>query len=323
MNQPSQHDPAYFSLLPDSADFTGIFQERQRRNTTLVTPKMAAYADAVEAIPNVPDSYLCNQDGVVQFKSHSVLTAEQKQAIEVALKTFIPWKKGPFNIFGTAIDAEWRSDLKWQRLEPSLGRLTGQTICDIGSHNGYFMFRMLDHQPKCIIGLEPFAKLHFAFDMLKSWIPQQPVWQEMLGVENIDLFEKCFDTIFCLGILYHHTDPVGILRKIRKALKANGRLILDCQGIPGEDSSALVPKNRYCGARGIWFLPTQSCLHNWVKRSGFQSVSTIFAEPLSTNEQRPTAWAPIKSLANFLHPQQPNLTIEGYPAPWRFYCLVS
>ena len=45
-----------------------------------------------------------------------------------------------------------------------------------------------------------------------------------------------------LSILYHHTDPVGLLKKMRQALAPGGKLIIDCQGIAGEESMCLVPE---------------------------------------------------------------------------------
>ena len=40
------------------------------------------------------------------------------------LKDLIPWKKGPFDLFGIKVDGEWRSDFKWARIEKALGPLT-------------------------------------------------------------------------------------------------------------------------------------------------------------------------------------------------------
>ncbi|MFO0447474.1 MAG: DUF1698 domain-containing protein, partial [Pseudomonadota bacterium] len=37
---------------------------------------------------------------------------------------------------------------------------------------------------------------------------------------------------------------------------------------------------------------------------------------------RSTAWAPIKSLQDFLDPQDSTRTVEGYPAPWRHYLMI-
>ena len=48
-------------------------------------------------------------------------------------------------LFGVDIDTEWRSDWKWDRIEPHLGvSLEGKVVADIGCANGYFMFRMLE-----------------------------------------------------------------------------------------------------------------------------------------------------------------------------------
>jgi tRNA (mo5U34)-methyltransferase len=37
------------------------------------------------------------------------------------------------------------------------------------------------------------------------------------------------------------------------------------------------------------------------------------------NEQRKTEWIKTESLENFLNPNNPNETVEGYPAPIRVY----
>ena len=40
----------------------------------------------------------------------------RKSDLENLLKSFCPWRKGPFNIYDIKIDSEWRSDWKWNRL---------------------------------------------------------------------------------------------------------------------------------------------------------------------------------------------------------------
>jgi tRNA (mo5U34)-methyltransferase len=142
---------------------------------------------------------------------------------------------------------------------------------------------------------------------------------EPLGIEHLGLYPEFFDLVLCLGILYHHPDPVKHLSTIHHSLVAGGRVLIDCQGIPGDDSHALMPASRYAGTKGTWWLPTLSCLTHWVKRSGFPRVRCLYAAPLATDEQRATPWAPIKSLGDFLADDDHTKTREGYPAPWRFY----
>jgi tRNA (mo5U34)-methyltransferase len=54
-------------------------------------------------------------------------------------------------------------------------------------------------------------------------------------------------------------------------------------------------------------------------RAGFTQIRCFFAEPLSVEEQRRTNWANVDSLREFLDPDEKSLTVEGYPAPWRYY----
>ncbi|MCM1984597.1 tRNA 5-methoxyuridine(34)/uridine 5-oxyacetic acid(34) synthase CmoB [Lyngbya confervoides] len=259
---------------------------------------------------------------VVTVGQASDLSPTQTPILRKALQVFCPWKKGPFKVFGTEIDAEWRSDWKWDRIAPHIQPLHQRRVADIGCHNGYFMFRMAAQSPRLVVGFEPVAKHYWAFQMIQNWVRHPALYFEALGVEHLDLYPGFFETIFCLGILYHHTDPVGLLRKMHQALVPGGELIVDCQGIPGEMPVALTPRKRYAQARGIWFLPTQSCLEHWILRSGFRQIQWIYAAPLSVQEQRRTDWAKVESLAEFLDPDHPDQTLEGYPAPWRFYALA-
>jgi hypothetical protein len=69
---------------------------------------------------------------VVHIGTSSTLNIENGILMSEILKGLIPWRKGPFNVFGTEIDSEWRSDWKWDRLRPFMGSLRGKTVADIG-----------------------------------------------------------------------------------------------------------------------------------------------------------------------------------------------
>ena len=311
----------YLTQIQEPENRTAIAQLKQEREARLFDPSMASYRQAAQAIQAFHPSSLTLSDAIITIGQAEDI--EDRKALETILRTFCPWKKGPFNCFGTLIDAEWRSDWKWERLRPHITPLGNRTVADIGCHNGYFMFRMSHENPRRVIGFEPVPKHFWNFQLLQNVIQCDRLNFELLGVEHIHLFTHFFDSIFCLGILYHHTDPVGLLRKIHQALAPKGELIVDCQGIPGEMPVALTPAKRYANAKGIWFLPTQSCLEHWMRRAGFQHVRVVFAEPLSVQEQRRTSWANIDSLAEFLDPSDPTRTIEGYPAPWRYYAIAQ
>ena len=315
--------PDYLELIEGEENRNAIAQIRLERDLKLHDSRMEPFFSAAEYSLSLQPSNSDLAQSTVKIGASSDLASQDEGTLRQHLQAFCPWKKGPFNLFGMEIDAEWRSDWKWERLEPHISNLKDRRVADIGCHNGYFMFRMLEHEPKKVIGFEPVPKHSWNFQMLQNWVRSDRLNFELLGVEHIHFYPRFFDSIFCLGILYHHTDPVGLLRKIHHALRPKGELIVDCQGIAGDLPVALTPQKRYAKAKGIWFLPTQSCLENWMRRAGFQNIRFVFSEPLSVNEQRRTEWANIDSLAEFLSPQDSSLTVEGYPAPWRFYAIAS
>ena len=106
---------------------------------------------------------------------------------------------------------------------------------------------------------------------------------------------------------------------MHQSLKPGGKVIVDCQGIAGDGSYCLFPAKRYAGASGVWFLPTKDCVISWMKRAQFKRIECFYDKPLESSEQRSTSWAPIASLENFLDKNNMNKTVEGYPAPLRFY----
>lgn len=243
---------------------------------------------------------------------------EQEQVREV-LRAFMPWRKGPFSVFGIDIDAEWRSERKWNRILPELPELAGRVVADIGSNNGYYLFRMAAHQPAFALGFEPYVQHYYTFHTLNSFAGQERLHTELLGIEHLPLFPGCFDVIFCLGILYHRPSPLEALRDLHTALVPGGQLILESQAIPGAEPVALFPERTYAKVPGTWFVPTASCLHNWLTRSGFRRVRLFCEHAMSGAEQRRTAWMHYESYEDFIDKENPLHTIEGYPAPRRVF----
>lgn len=276
-------------------------------------------ARMIQELPKIKSKkFVVNQD-VLTIGDPDELTKDQMQVFHKCINSLKPWKKGPLCLFGTMIDTEWRSDFKWERLQSCLPNLKDKVVCDLGCGNGYFMYRMLEYSPKLVIGVDP--NLH-------AWL-EFNLFQRMSGVENIKFeymrgdvmgsLPGVFDVVFCLGVLYHTSDPITMLKDIHKSMKAKSTLIVDCQGIPGDEDIALFPKKRYTNMKGVYFLPTLNTLKNWLQRANFRSIEVIFNEELSTDEQRSTEWAPVRSLRESLDPNDDTKTIEGYPRARRFY----
>lgn len=264
-------------------------------------------------------SQLRFQQGTLVIGAPQDIPAEILTRLREDVQRLRPWRKGPFLLFGETIDSEWRSDWKWERLAPAIQDLTGKVVADVGCNNGYYMFRMVPYQPRLVIGFDPTIHYFDQFHFIQKFTAQSHLHFELLGIEHLEYFPHFFDTIFCLGVIYHHPDPIRMLRGLFVALKKGGELFLESQGIPGEESVALFPRERYAKVPNTWFVPTASCLINWLWRSGFESVELLGTYPLTTEEQRSTADAPSQSLKDFLDEQDHSKTVEGYPAPIRIY----
>ena len=245
------------------------------------------------------------------------LTGEDAAQIEQTARLMMPWRKGPFRINELLIDSEWQSQIKYNLLEPHFD-LKEKIVGDIGCNNGYYLFRMQTHHPKKLIGFDPSAIYYSQFQFINHFI-DSPIVYEMLGVEHVEFYEHKFDLLFCLGVLYHRPDPVGMLKSLYRGLNRGGELILDTFMIDGEEEIALTPRERYSKIPNIYFVPTVNALKNWCYRAGFESVEVLEIKKTDLNEQRKTEWIATQSLEDFLDPDDPNKTVEGYPAPKRVY----
>ena len=232
-----------------------------------------------------------------------------------------PWRKGPFELFNIFIDSEWKSYIKYNLLEPYFN-LKDKCVADIGCNNGYYLFRMLEQKPKKLVGFDPSIHYKAQFDFINHFI-KAPIEFELLGIEHLPFYENKFDVIFCLGVLYHRTDPINALKALKNSLNKDGYLILDTFMIDGDEPYVLTPENRYSKIPNVYFIPTIKALENWCKRAKFSKFEVLEIKKTDTSEQRKTKWIEGESLENFLDPNDENLTVEGYPAPKRVYIKLS
>jgi len=298
---------------------TTLEKIKKERAKSLNFKNILPLREALLKLPDVYDTKI-EMGNIVKIDSPSI-TDRQKEDIKNFALSLKPWRKGPFELFGTFIDSEWQSWMKYNLLEPYFN-LKDKTVADIGCNNGYYMFRMLKQQPKKIVGFDPSPLFKTQFDFIDKYIKSGIIY-ELLGVEHLDIYNTKFDTIFCLGVLYHRSDPVSTLKSLKKALNKNGELFLDTFMIDGDEEIALTPKQRYSKIPNIYFIPTIPALKNWLIRAGFNFVKVLEIKKTDLQEQRKTNWIDSQSLENFLDPNNPNLTIEGYPAPKRVYIMAS
>lgn len=291
-----------------------INSTRQERLKWLNFKDIAPLWQELDKLPNYKTKY--DLDDVITITTQE-LNKDQQDQIDTLARAMKPWRKGPFKINSLFIDTEWQSFIKYNLLEPYFN-LEGKTVGDIGCNNGYYLFRMLKHKPKKLVGFDPSALFYTQFSLINHFIKSDIVY-ELLGVEHLGMYEHKFDVLFCLGVLYHRSDPIATLKSLYKGLENGGELFLDTFMIDGEEDVALTPFERYSKIPNIYFIPTINALKNWCYRAGFKDIEVLTIKTTDKTEQRKTDWIDSQSLEDFLDPQNPNLTVEGYPAPKRVY----
>jgi len=251
------------------------------------------------------------------------MTALASEKLRATLKRLLPWRKGPFRVADITIDCEWRSDLKWDRISHSIAPLDGRTVLDVGCGSGYHCWRMRGAGASLVIGIDPTALFVMQFQAVQHFIadPQVQVWP--VGIDDMPQQIGSFDTVFSMGLLYHRRAPLDHLKQLRALLRPDGELVLETLIIDGDDQTCLTPHDRYAKMRNVWFIPSIAMLTIWMQRCGWRNIRLIDCTTTSQQEQRATEWMLYESLADYLDPDDPTQTIEGYPAPKRATLLAQ
>lgn len=276
------------------------------------------WQQAINQLPDIQaDNINLNSDTVSALKINS-LSSETATLLEENLSLLMPWRKGPYQIFDTFIDTEWRSDRKWKRVIPHISPLKDKTILDVGCGNGYHSWRMIGEQAKLVIGIDPSLLFVAQFQAMKKYLGEaHSIFVLPLKLEDVPMNLQSFDTVFSMGILYHRRSPFDHLIHLLSLLKPGGELVLETLIIEGGKHESFVPSKRYAMMNNVWFLPSIATLAHWLDRVGFKNIKVADVNQTSVEEQRTTKWMQFNSLSDFLDDKDQNLTIEGYPAPTR------
>lgn len=277
---------------------------------------LSGWLDALRSLPEIHPS-TTNLHTKASIGCSSDASREQWQQLEQCFKALIPWRKGPYSLFGLEIDTEWRSDWKWDRLLPHITPLGGRQVLDVGCGNGYHCLRMHGCGAERVIGIDPSPRFIVQFYMLKNYLGNIPVDILPAGIEDLPTNMEAFDTTFSMGVLYHRRSPMDHLRQLKNTLLPGGELILETLVIDGKEGQSLVPEGRYAMMNNVWFLPSTPTLESWLRKCGFIDIQTVDISNTTTEEQRTTDWMKFQSLPDFLDPNDASRTIEGHPAPKR------
>jgi len=228
-----------------------------------------------------------------------------------------PWRKGPLLLDDVKIDTEWRSDWKWARVKDGIASLDGRDVLDVGSGNGYYALQMRKAGAAAVVGVDPTLLFAMQFLAINVFEQDPAVFILPCRLEETPPANRVFDTTFSMGVLYHQRNPIDHLDHLLNTLRPGGQLVLETIYVPGEESCACTPADRYARMRNVWLLPTLAELTTWLRRSGYIDIEIIDTSVTTTDEQRSTEWMTFESLREGLDPEDPAKTVEGWPAPHR------
>lgn len=280
----------------------------------LRNPKQGDYPRWREALRSLPEVEV----SAVDYSCHAI-RCEGKNVehglIDSCYKGLMPWRKGPFDMFGCFIDSEWQSWMKWNRIQQKLPTLENKLILDVGCGNGYYLFRMKAHKPLLLMGIDPGLLQIMQFWSVEKYTKSAAAILP-LTLENLPTKLCHFDVVFSMGVLYHRKSPIHHIMELADTIKQGGHLVLETLVVEGDEMTCLLPQGRYAQMRNVWFLPSVAMLSIMLERNGFREVRCIDVTETTIEEQRSTQWMEFHSLEKFLNKDR-SATIEGYALPKR------
>ena len=308
----------------ERADILRTFQDALPKDFLARHGDLPRWLTLLSRLPPPVSLPLSVQQGAVCLGDKSHLPKDfSSEQLKATLLRFHPFRKGPFNLMGLFLDTEWRSDRKWARLSAFLPDLVrDKQVLDVGSSNGYYLFRALFEGARLCVGVERSLLYSLQFELFARYSRERPIRVYPLPIELVPPF-SAFDTLFSMGVIYHVKEPLSHLKTLRGFVRLGGRLVLETLIHEGE---SLFPKRdgrRYAKMNNVHTIPSIKTVEAWFLEAGFRAESPVDITPTTEAEQRATDWMHFESLKDFLNPKDPRFTLEGYPAPVRALWVVE
>jgi len=190
---------------------------------------------------------------------------------------------------GCDFDALW--DLI--RMTRSTIQYSGAKVLDIASFDGMWAFEAEK------LGAELVVATDVYFDTYKNFLFCKEILQSNVipyyNVSPYDLsnrldvylqenwkaqkpYERLFDVVQHLGLLYHLRDPMLTLSQARSVIRTGGLLLIETAVVIGENSSFMLfngtppDKQRIYGDFTTWWAPTIPCLKEMLRASLFEPL---------------------------------------------------
>ncbi|MGB5835146.1 MAG: tRNA 5-methoxyuridine(34)/uridine 5-oxyacetic acid(34) synthase CmoB [Thiohalocapsa sp.] len=284
---------------------------------------LPGWITALSSLPCIEPARVCLDTGCVTVESAPALDDAARDLIRGLLDALHPWRKGPICLHGLQIDAEWRSDWKWDRLADAVAPLEGRLVADVGCGNGYYGYRALGDGARLVLGIDPTLRFVLQFLAVNHFVRNDRLAVLPLADIDLPLGLEGFDTVFSMGVIYHRRDVAAHLALLRRLLRPGGQLVLETLVLDEPGQRVLIPNGRYAKMRNVHAIPALDALFGWLTDAGLRSIRIVDVTPTTVGEQRATEWMRFQSLRDFLAPHDPARTVEGHPAPVRAVAIAQ
>ena len=303
-------------------DYAQLFKNFSYNKNFYKHGNLEKWKNILNLLPEIDSSHIDYNSSHIIIGDKKSINTQQKKMLQDLLLQLSPWRKGPFNVLGVEIDAEWRSDQKWHRLQNFLPNIKGMRVADLGCSNGYYSYKLLGLEPELVIGMDKTALFIIQFLAVKHYAKQiQNLLIFPSSSEEFDSKFMDFDLILSMGILYHAKNSRDHIESIRKLMKRNGSLILETIVSNSNKNININKGQTYAGMKNIGTIFTKDSLIDLLNTSGFKNIELVNESYTGVNEQRATKWMQGKSLKDFILPN--GNTIEGFPPVCRALYLAQ
>ncbi|MBT5954568.1 tRNA 5-methoxyuridine(34)/uridine 5-oxyacetic acid(34) synthase CmoB [bacterium] len=301
------------------SDISSFVQALSTQRTKFDHSMAVRFEDIFKAVQKF-DATTWKNGAIPSFFGDGKLSIKRLAVLEQLLKKLGPWRKGPFDMLDVPVKTEWDCDLKWNRLGLVEDDIKNKVVLDVGSNSGYYLLRVMEHLPKHVVGIDPTLVYYFQFLVLKHFSNESSMHMLSLGFQDLEPLNQVFDTMLCLGILYHHRHPFELLSILKKIGKENQCLVLETLIIDSKEDVCLSPKEAiYAKMPNVYFIPSLSVLKSWLLLAGYKKIEVgeVFVT-VPEEQSKQLEWAgEYSGISEGLDASDPSKTIEGYPAPKR------
>jgi len=174
----------------------------------------------------------------------------------------------------------------------------GKNVLDLGSWDGMWAFEAEKLGASLVVAsdcrYEAYDNLLFCKSVLKSKVVPLFNVSPYCLTERLDVlfqenwldhkpYERMFDIVQHLGLLYHLRDPMITLSQSRSCLRTGGYLLVETGAVVNDDSSYMlfngVPpdKQRIYDDVTTWWAPTITCLKEMLRASLFEPIDATIS----------------------------------------------